>query len=105
MACKESTHEARDITSSMSASFHAPGPANLARPFVPSRLLITVPHVAMTSRLMSWVARQVFATCSVQLSVSRQCPSILPTDGSAIHEELLPQRTFIKCTGRHSLTP
>ena len=49
----------------MSASFHAPGPANLARAFVPSKLFITVPHVAWISRLMSWVARQVFATCSV----------------------------------------
>ena len=48
----------------MSASFHAPGTANLARFVVPSRLSITVPHVACIARLMSWVVRHVFATCN-----------------------------------------
>lgn len=50
-------------TSSMSASFQPPGPAKRARPLVPSRLFMTLSHVALMARLMSCVVRHVLPTC------------------------------------------
>ena len=46
-------------TSSMSASFQAPGPAKRLRPTVPSRLVITESQPGA----MSWVVRHELPTC------------------------------------------